>query len=104
LLPEHVQEPTQLQRLLLNSLPLKSERMNIKVLASLGVVVALLTAWLFASLYSSAQIQLLPGADAPEELSAGPLPGSTLGGQSQNVRTSVEVANTDVTTTVRVAE
>lgn len=79
--------------------------MNIKVLASLGVVVALLSAWLLVSLYSASSVEVTPaGEEAPEELSAGSLEGTAMGGSEFGVQTTVNVANQDVKTTVRVAE
>lgn len=80
--------------------------MNTKVLASLGVIVALLTAWLFVSLYSAANVQIKEVAPTPVEVDASAsVPENSVGeGESQGVKTSVNVANTDVQTTVRVAE
>jgi|GEM_PF-4392662 len=79
--------------------------MNIKVLASLGVIMALLAAWLLVSFYSASSVEVTPtGVDAPVELSAGSEPGAALGGEDFGVETSVNVANQDVTTKVKVAE
>ena len=80
--------------------------MNTKVLASLGVIVALLTAWLFASVYASTNVSVEGAvtAAAAVERSPGPLSGSVFEGQSAAVKTSVNIANQDVQTTVRVAE
>jgi hypothetical protein len=79
--------------------------MNMKVLASLGVVVAFLTAWLLVSLYSVSTVTIEPSSDAPEEvLSRGHNEGAVLGGEDFGVKTSVNVANQDVITTVQVAE
>lgn len=80
--------------------------MNIKVLASLGVVVALLTALLLASSYTSSEatIEDAPSVEAPEEVSAGPEPDSSLGGNGFGVETTVNVADQDISTTVEVAE
>lgn len=75
------------------------------MLASLGVIVALLSAWLLVSLYSASSVDVLPsGEDAPQELSAGASPGVAMGNEEFGVSTSVNVANQDVETTVRVAE
>ncbi len=79
--------------------------MNIKVLATLGVLVALLSGWLLVSLYAASTVEVSPSAqEAAEELSAGSMDGAALGNEEFGVRTSVNVANQDVETTVRVAE
>ncbi len=77
--------------------------MNIKVLASLGVIVALLTAWLLVSLYSASRVEITPTQEAAVERSGGSLD-AVLEGQSMGVSTSVDVANKDVKTSVTVAE
>lgn len=80
--------------------------MNTKVLASLGVIVAFLTAWLFFSLYSAANVVVEDAAPSAASESRVPsAPSEAFGlGESQGVHTSVTVANQDVMTSVRVAE
>lgn len=79
--------------------------MNIKALASIGVVVALLTAWLLSSLYSASNVQIKEVSSSAKAERSVPASMDAIGeGQSQGVTTSVNVANQDVKTTVRVAE
>ena len=80
--------------------------MNTKVLASLGVVVAFLMAWLVFSLFTASSVIIEEAAPSAATSFRSPsIPSDAIGaGQSKGVETSVMVANQDVKTSVRVAE
>lgn len=82
--------------------------MNTKLLASLGVAVALLTAWLFVALYTAANVSVEPAVDTgtiSEPVSRYSAPATSLGrGTGGAVKTSVSILGGDVQTSVRIAE
>ena len=82
--------------------------MNTKLLATLGVVVALVTAWLFVALYTASTVSIEPTGDAGtsvEPVSRSSAPAKSLGnGSGGAVETSVFVSGGPVQTSVTIAE
>jgi cytoskeletal protein RodZ len=78
--------------------------MNSKTLSILGVIVALLAAWLLVSLLGTSTVVVEETAVVPSSTDQSPPPEASTAGENTEVKTSATVADTDVTTTVKVAE
>ena len=79
--------------------------MNMKVLASFGVIISVLAAFWLVSAYTNSDAEMnLRATDISDDVLSGTDSGAAIGGTGFEIKTSVEVADQDVSTSVIVEE